>query len=78
MTDTGWQAIDTAPRDGTRIEVRYTYSRGMIKHEDLTAYWGAKISFGNDTEHDKIEGWRNQLSGGLLGGLPSFWRPESI
>ena len=67
-----WQAIETAPKDGTRIRGRRAYAdrySGALRYEKRITWWGKTShvplygwNFGRDVENQNL--WR-----------PTHWMP---
>lgn len=70
-----WQPIDTAPKDGTPIDVWVAYERGgkLTGERWPDAYWGTP-EFGDDSE----ECWRDDVCDKIESNdrfIVTHWRP---
>lgn len=69
--DDGWQPIDSAPRDGTRILalLRWTYSNGMEGETQDVIYWyGGGLFWVAPTPMNYVQGFDDGVE-------PTHWRP---
>lgn len=77
----GWQAIETAPKDGTKIDLLYPYPRGRT----IDCYWDDSRQIGGMWVW-RTPAWRTESPGGLLpesewkfhcypNMKPTHWRP---
>jgi len=76
----GWQPIETAPKNGTKIDLLYPYPRGRT----INCYWAqndlAVLKFGwvwrTPTWEDGVLLPEDQWNVNSYGGEPTHWMPS--
>lgn len=78
--DQSWLPIDSAPRDGSRVELLIPYSRELFSEAECTdeGSWDAEAEWPyppNSRENPLRGCWRFDGDDGAFDIQPEYWRP---
>lgn len=77
--DASWQPIETAPRDGTRIELLIPYTREKFSEAECTdyGYWDAEVESSYVRAEQQKGCFRFLGDDGPFDIQPTHWRPQT-
>ncbi len=66
-----WKPIETAPKDGTKIDLWYPHGIGRV----IDSYWHSIQAWGRDEQIPADEGDPTEIAFVTLGCEPTHWMP---